>query len=69
MPCSAAISSSRSPNAPLAITSIFFPGGTTDEIDISIAAVPEPVMSSISCAGEAPNTGRSFSCSRSTTAE
>ena len=44
MPCSAAISSSRSPNAPLAITSSFLPGGTTDEIDISIAAVPEPVM-------------------------
>ena len=51
------------------MTRIFFPGGTTEEIAISIAEVPEPVMSSISCAGEAPNTGRSFSCSRSTTAE
>ena len=68
MPCSAAISSSRSPNAPFAITSSFLPGGTTDAIDISIAAVPEPVSSSISCADDAPNAGRSFSCRRPTTA-
>jgi len=44
-------------------------GRTTDEIAISMAAVPEPVTSSISCSGEAPNTGRSFCCNRRTTPE
>ena len=40
-----------------------------EEMDISIAAVPDPVMSSISCSGEARKTGRSLSCRRPTTAE